>query len=247
MPEGFALVTPMHREMTARTAWCIEAAHQTQLPFVWYPHPGDALIGRARSIIATHFLEKMPYDYLIMLDSDIVFTPNDLAKLYKDLVDGYELIGGVYTVRHAEQLAHYGIKGKIFLDNTICEVSYLSTGFMGISKALLQKMVDELKLPICHPQATMFRCYPFFENTAWFFEETQEWIYRSEDWDFCDKAARVGVKPMLDTSIRLGHEGTKTWTCDDLPENKTKPIESKLILPNAVRVNPNKLVSARKR
>lgn len=229
--EAFVVMTPMHREITSITAWCIEKAHSVGIPFMWMPHPGDALIGRARSIMATWALEKSPSPYTIMLDSDIVFEPGDLAKLWEHLKSGkYELIGGVYTVRHAQQLAHYGIDGVVKLDGQVQEIKYLSTGFMGFTRGLLQKMVDELELPLCHKEFEPFRCYPFFESAAWYFEEEKKWIYRSEDWDFCDKASRVGVKPMLDTSILLGHEGVKQWRIEDLPKERVTPI-SPIVLP----------------
>ena len=220
-------MTPFHRQMEGITSWCIERAHNEGVPFIWVPHPGDALIGRARSIMATQFLTRFPCEYMIFLDSDIEFEPKDLMRLYFDMVDkGHELIGGVYTVRSADQLAHFGIGGRTILDNQIHEVAYLSTGFMGIAKSLLKRMVEELKLPLCHPKEEHinFQCYPFFESGASFFEGANEWIYRSEDWDFCDKARKVGVKPYLDTSILLGHRGEKMWYVKDLRKDMVEEL-----------------------
>jgi hypothetical protein len=225
----FLLATPMHRQMNAGTAWCIEKAHQSGLSFLWKPHPGDALIGRARSIQATWFLEHVPYPYMIFLDSDIIFEPESLKKLHDDLKAGYDLVGGVYTVRYAQQLAHTN-KNGIILDGSIKEIDYLSTGFMGISKKLLQSIVDKLKLPLCHANFPHFRCYPFFESTA--VQYNGEWIYESEDWDFCRKAKQAGFNAYLDTSILLGHEGNKVWTVGDMPKGAIKELPGKIVLPS---------------
>jgi len=225
-PDMVVVMTPMHRTLEAVTAFCIEKAHAVGLPFVWSPHPGDALIGRARSIQATWFLEKFPYDHAIFLDSDIVFEPENLAKLILNLKEGHDLIGGVYVVRHAQQLAHYNTGGKTIIDGSIKPITYLSTGFMGFSKKLLQKMVDELDMPILHEKFTPFRCYPFFESGRWWHEEDKQWIYVSEDWDFCDKAKKVDIQAELDTSILLGHQGNHVFTLDQLPANVMQKIDS---------------------
>lgn len=221
----FTLLTPTHRMANASTFWCIERAHAMGVPFLWVPHPGDALIGRARSIEATRVLEgQYPSPYAIFLDSDIVFEPGDLLRLFGHLKAGKELVGGNYVVRSGAQLAHHGKhpNGGVLLDGSLQEVDYLSTGFMGFTRGLLRRMVDELKLPLCHPEDKHFRCYPFFENGAHWYEAREQWIYRSEDWDFCDKARRIGVEPVLDTGIALGHEGWKVWRVADLPaERKT--------------------------
>lgn len=210
--------------MEGITAWCLERAHQEGVPILWMPFPGDALIGRIRSIAATQFLERLPIDYMLFLDSDIEFQSDDLRRIYGDMVEkGYELIGGVYTVRGGQRLAHYGINQRILVNGEITEVAYLSTGFMGIAKTLLQKMVAELHLPVCHPKNEQFRCYPFFESGSHFYEPDGEWIYRSEDWFFCDLARQVGVKPYLDTSIRLGHRGEKTYRIQDMPPETHVP------------------------
>ncbi len=235
----FVVVTPAWRGIEANTAMCIERAHHKQLPFIWFPQVGDALIGRARSIAATRFMEKFDSEYLIMLDSDIVFEPEQLDRLYQDMKNGHQLVGGIYTVRGGQFLAHHGVDGHLLVDGTIREVQYLSTGFMGITKTLLQKIVDELHLPLCHPDTPTFRCYPFFENTA--VEYNGKWIYESEDWDFCRKVRKVGGIPECDTSIMLGHIGERIWTFQDQPPEACRiPTKKEVKKAGGIWVPPNK-------
>ena len=195
-PENFfTLITPTHRMGNAGTFWCIERAHLAGVPFIWIPHPGDALIGRARSIEASRVLDgSYPSPYAIFLDSDIVFEPEDLMKLWEHLKAGKQLIGGCYVVRSGEQMAHYGKgeNGAITVDGTVQEIDYLSTGFMGFTRGLLRKMVDELELPLCHEETKTIRCWPFFDNGAYYYEKNKHWIYESEDWSFCRRGGRGG-------------------------------------------------------
>lgn len=221
---SFVLITPAWRELQAETMQSIWRAAAMGIPFGWQAQVGDALIGRARSIACTRFLLDIPTEYMVFVDSDIVFEPDDLAKLFFDMRDGgYGLIGGIYTVRLGKFLAHYPKGGVLPVDGAIREVQYLSTGFMGIQKTVLKKMVEGLELPLCHPHSSMFKCYPFFENTAQWLDEKKEWIYESEDWDFCRKARKVGVVPYVDTAIKVGHKGEKIWTMDDQPKDTLRP------------------------
>ena len=229
----FCLVTPIYSGVDGITCWCVEEAHH-QLPvwgltFRWYVGAeghGDALIARSRSVQATQFMEGGPSDYLIFLDSDIVFRPIDLKQLSDDLHEGYDLIAGCYPTRSGTQLASH------WWDDTppqgelgIYEAQFISTGFFGISKRLLKGMVEKLKLPILHPN-DVGRSYPFFEDhRGWIGKPDASGskdIWISEDWDFCEKAREVGVKSYLDTRIQLQHQGTKVVGMQDIADYHEK-------------------------
>ena len=215
MALDFLLMTVAYDNIKAQTAWCVEKSHLRGLNvFMWGINGGDALIGRTRSVAASNFLEQGPAEYMIFLDSDIVFEPEDLHRLHQNLQKGFDLIGGCYVVKDGSQLASYGWNGQVKLDGTIQEIEYLATGFMGISKKLLAKIRDELNLPLLHQNEAATKCWPFFESGAR--DRPEGRIYISEDWHFCDLARKVGVKSHLDTAIRLGHIGTYGWCMDDL-------------------------------
>jgi len=228
MAFDFCLMTPLYSGVDGVTCWSVERAHQ-ELPalgvsFIWFPGTegrGDALIARSRSIALTAFLEYGPSDYIIFLDSDIVFDPWHLKRLNDHQKAGYDLVGGVYPVRSGVQIASYWWNGKAPEGPPgLYEIQFLSTGFMGISKRLVQRMVDELKLPLLHGNDPQMRSYPFFEDHSGYIEEPDELgsqhIWISEDWDFCEKARKLGVKPYIDTTILLGHQGTKVVTLNDV-------------------------------
>lgn len=220
----FLLQSVLYHSLDPETAFCIEKLRwKLERHFIWIPLAGDALVSRARSVAASLFLRSGEAPYLIFLDGDIKFEPQDIERLYQHLNNGYDLIGGLYIVRDGSQPAHFGLDD---IDGKIHEVEYLSTGFTGISARLLQKMVDELELPELN-QNDFSRCWPFFE--AGRYTERENPIYISEDWDFCEKARKVGVKAYCDTGIQLGHIGKKMWTVEDL----SKHLEQKATQENS--------------
>ena len=216
----FILATISYKAVENETCWSVERAHLAGLDnFMWIPVGGDALIGRSRSMFLTIYLldDDMP-PYLIWLDSDIVFNPEDLHRIAGHLRAGYDLIGGDYAVKAAIQSANYGINGELDYDGKVHEIKWLSTGFMGVSKKMVADIQKKLNLPLLH-QGEHCECYPFFESGYRKLDSPtnkgQTEVYISEDWDFCDKAAKCGYKPYLDTSVRLGHKGTKIITIEE--------------------------------
>ena len=234
----FVVMTPIYHGVDGITCWSIEKAHQAGLNFLWVPGTqgkGDALICRNRSVMATSFLEYVWMENQKFLDSDIVFEPYHLKKLYDDLKAGYDIIGGMYPTRSGTDNSSYFWGGKAPDSLGIHEVQFLSTGFMGISKYALQKIVREYrypdgsKMPLLHPNTDGMRSYPFFE-AHWGKNEipdadgsTDIWI--SEDWDFCEKARAVGFTIYGDLDIQLGHQGTRIVTFLDVQEYRRKKAE----------------------
>jgi len=215
----FVLCTPTANSVKAATIDCVEKARASFLQEgIWFPWTltrGDGA-ARSRCIIATEMMRQASMvDYLIFLDSDIIFTTENLRKLFSDLQAGYDLIGGVFAVRGGTQLSSYdgGDNGKVHMDGKIQKFEYIASGFMGISQRLLKKMVEEIPLPLLHPDSIKF--YPFFEDKS-YPERDGEGIYLSEDYDFCEKARQVGVDPYIDTSIQLGHIGDYDYRLADV-------------------------------
>ena len=226
------LITPTHRNIEAPTVHSREKltmmCPQWGLKTFWMIFPGDALIGRARSIACTQFLENDYAPYMLFIDSDIIFEPEDVKRIYDDLRNGYDLVVGNYVVRSGAQLAHYAWGSeegqvKIRHDGSIIDMEYVSTGFMGISKKLLRDMVEKLELPLLH-ENDFSRCYPFFECGRYL--DRSEPIYISEDWDFCEKARKTGYKCYLDTGIQLGHLGAYAWKLQDVVRIQTEAAKA---------------------
>ena len=221
------LAITSHRGLSPPTANSFEKMRlvQRQLGFTYSValFVGDALLSRARSQACTKFLEETKAPYMLFIDDDIVFEPEHVAKIYHHLASKqYDLIGGIYPVSGASQLSSYGWGGKLTPDGSVQEIEFLATGFMGISRTLLEKMIAELKLPILNAN-DWARDYPFFECGR--FENRErggEPIYISEDWDFSMKARKVGVKVYADTSVQVDHQREKVYSVKDVQLNQAK-------------------------
>lgn len=180
---------------------------------------GAGDVTRTRNILANRFLRANEAPFLIFVDRDIVFTPQDVGKLLESLKNGCDLIGGCYIIKSATNLACTGSgEDGLKMDGTIQEVKYLASGFMGVSRNLLEEMIVGLDLPLMHRGGDM-EAYPFFEQTRHNDPDFGE-MWLSEDYDFCHKARQVGVKSYLDTSVRLSHLGEALWRVDDTIESQ---------------------------
>ncbi len=207
---------------------------QGQLPFnysiAWVS--GDALISRARSIACTRFLADSTSPFMLFVDDDISFTPQDVTKIYQHLASGqYDLIGGIYPVRGADQLSSYGWNGRLDITGNVEEIEFLATGFMGISRRLLDRMIKELPLTIHNPN-DWARCYPFFEAKGVASEERERGgdpIYISEDWDFVQKARKLGIKAYADTAVQVGHLREDMFTVDHVRQKQSQLAMNKQV------------------
>ncbi len=215
-----------HRSVSVPTVASLEKLRHYPFKFRWSLgiFSGDALVSRARSIACSRFLTESKVPRMIFLDDDIVFEPQDIERLYNHLMHGYDVIGGIYAVRGASQLSSYGWKGNLSVGKGIEEVEFLATGFMGINRSVLEKIRDDLKLIVCNPD-DWAKCWPFFEAMAFpGTERKRSPIYISEDWDFCEKARRVGYKIYADTDIQLGHQRDQIYTPIDVIKNQQQEV-----------------------
>lgn len=222
MNSGLQLTICAHREVSVGTFGSVVLMYmKSRIPFYTMVFSGDALIGRSRSRACTGLLESNMAPYMLFVDDDIIFTPEDVEKIYEDLLKGYEIVGGCYPVKDASQLASLPWTPEVDFDADVVAVEYVATGFMGIAKTALQKIKDGLNLRIVNPSSAWAKCYPFFENYGFYDRkgENKEPIYLSEDWDFCEKARKVGMEVYLDMRVRVKHLGISVATVDDAIRN----------------------------
>lgn len=154
---------------------------------------------------------EVKYDAVVWIDSDIVFNPEQVFAL---LQSPHDVTCGLYMMADNKHFAvvkewdldyfrknaHFPFMteeqvGKLSnQEQPYTEVDYAGMGFMAIKKGIMEK----LKYP-------------------WFFRPLERiemddggvWVDMcSEDTAFCHNLKDAGVKIMLDTRIRVGHEKT---------------------------------------
>tara|TARA_Y100000591_G_C21723618_1_gene640141 strand:- start:398 stop:1063 length:666 start_codon:yes stop_codon:yes gene_type:complete len=147
------------------------------------------------------FNGSIDYDYIMFIDSDIIFSPEDIKVLLdmdKDIACGAYLMNGG---------THYAIvenfDNDYFLNNgsfeflsrenlkekkDIFEVEYCGMGFMLIKKNIIEQ------LP-----------YPWFYAKNFIFNNDIE-EFTSEDVTFCMSLTKKGYKININPNVRVGHE-----------------------------------------
>lgn len=193
---------------------------------------GDALIPRARGVMAGKFLDQTDHTHLFFVDADIGFKPEQVFRLLDAQRD---IVGGVYPAKRihwdkARKALADGVKdvaaaslGYVvrFLPNaantvTVDDdgfgaVAYVGTGFMMISRKAVQAITD------AHPElrarhgdmngAAAAEATMVFEPMI----EKETGEYLSEDYAFCRRWRDLGGEIFADFDSRLTHVGHASY------------------------------------
>lgn len=193
---------------------------------------GDALITRARAVMAAKFLAS-DATHLLFIDADIGFTADQVFRLIEADRD---LIGGVYPLKRvdwdkARQAALDGLKDiqaasvgyvvrfipsethSVELDDDgFGPVAYVGTGIMLVKRHVMQTVVD------AHPEKVVRmrdmagggpgQVTMIFDTLVE--PETGELL--SEDYAFCRRWRDLGGQIFADFHSRFTHSGHTTYS-----------------------------------
>lgn len=142
---------------------------------------------------------KLDYDYLMWIDSDIIFNPNQFMKLlsYKE-----DIVSGLYLMEDQKQFATVKVWDYAYFQEHgtfqfltpadiadqkgLIEVSYTGMGFMLVKKGVFEKMP-----------------YPWFKPIE---KRVGNMVdFTMEDVSFCLRAQELGYKIKIDPEIKVGH------------------------------------------
>jgi hypothetical protein len=168
---------------------------------------GDSLIPRGRNKIAKMFLDS-PYNYLMFIDSDIIFAREQIARLRSH---DKGIVGGVYLKKKLP----YEPVCNAFLgeEGPLAIMREIGTGFMMIRRdvfAGIQSMFPEHDYKADDDEPKEGHRYH-----DWFRVGVENGRYLSEDWFFCQNAAKLGYKTYQDQSILVEHVGRMTYPTKD--------------------------------
>ena len=193
---------------------------------------GDALITRARAVMATKFLQS-DATHLLFIDADIGFTADQIFRL---IDSDRDLVGGVYPLKQidwdkARQAARDGLKdlqaasiGYVvrFIPNDTSSVelddqgfgpvAYVGTGVMLVKRHVVRTVVD------AHPQliakmrdmagAGVDQVTMIFDTLI----EAETGELLSEDYAFCRRWRDLGGQIFADFHSRFTHSGHTTYS-----------------------------------
>lgn len=159
---------------------------------------GDALIQRARND-----LFKMAYDakadYLVFIDSDILWNPEDFFKLIEA---NKEMIAAPCRKKN-DEIAFNVKTTQTKFDTDIIEVEGVGTGFMCISRDAIVKLYESSE-----PYKESHKSVP--SKMVFDIGLVDGELY-SEDIMFCKKWKDLGGKIYVDSSMTTGHVGQKQY------------------------------------
>ena len=172
-----------------------------EIEIAWAEFSNGIYVNRARNCAASQFLREGNLgDALVFVDLDIVFSPADLRRLIES---PHEVVGGLYYLKDQEKRqACCRVKDPLEAQEKfggVVEALRVGTGFMKIERGVFEKLKEAAKpyRHYCGNREWDFFCQPISE----------EGELVSEDWGFCDLVRSAGMKVMLDTGIRVRHEG----------------------------------------
>lgn len=177
-------------------------ASQMDKEFVIFPG-GGCDIAHARNLMIHECLNHSGKgcSKMLMIDSDIIFTPADIERIVShDL----PVVGGIYPRKNSSNLL-WSVNGQVEkLENGLWSVEELCTGFMCIQTQFLRGMIAS------HPE-TAYE----IEDERYRGETGHELFAMgvvnrrrlSEDYYFSQRVRKLGFPVIADPHVRLGHAG----------------------------------------
>lgn len=171
---------------------------------------GCSVVSRARNLLAQEMLESN-CDYLLFIDSDINFEPEDVLRLMAWGSDPKKgIVAGVPRVRDVNKtyiatLDHDENNDLTFNGMGLVRAQRVATAFMLVRREVFETLARE------HPEWQYFDPRVQKTLTCMFDFLMTEEGYIGEDFLFCDRAREHGFEVWVDPTITLGHMGVQEY------------------------------------
>jgi hypothetical protein len=171
---------------------------------------GCSVVSRARNLLVKDMLDA-DADYLMFIDSDINFKPEDIFRLMAWAQDSKKgIVAGMPRIREVNKSyvadLDYDENGDLTMNGMgLVRAKRVPTAFMLIQRSVITDMMA------AHPDWTYLdkRCEK--EVPALFDFKLTEEGYIGEDFLFCDRARELGYEVWIDPTITLGHMGVQEY------------------------------------
>ena len=181
------------------------------------PCIGDSLVARARNRLCAEFLATAA-THLLFMDTDLIFSPEHIAKLVSHAQRGEPLVAGLYPKKQLELGWVCNVLDELqeVNEHGLVEVKYAGTGCLMIAREVLTAMIAKYPAIEYDPDEgdSPGVKWDFFATGVQAFQERRR--YLSEDWMFCQRAQESGFRVMMDTSVVLKHVGQFIYPVQDI-------------------------------
>ena len=160
------------------------------------------------AVVVVRYFLKSDADTLLMVDTDMVFKPDQLGKLRDDPAgQEYDILSALSVTRRRpfcpiilkirdkptdNQCAYECVKADI--DGRVLEVDSVGTGFTLIRRVVFDRIKSQLGIE------------------KWFFDFGEGGL--GEDTMFCQRAKKCGCRIGVHTGVNIGHRGPITFIWD---------------------------------
>ena len=173
----------------------------------------ESLVTKARSRIANFFMNNTEYDYILFIDADIGFTPEDVFKL---LVSNKDITCGAYPMKGIPLRYNYNISQPEVKEGDLVKIENIGFGFALIHRRVFEDISNKYKEELKYFPATNNSSYPptekeYHNSYHYFLELKKDMSYLPEDFSFFERAKSVGYTAWLNTTIKLSHVGSHVY------------------------------------
>lgn len=190
----------------------------------------SANVSKSRNELVGRFLDRSECDWLLFIDSDMVFPPDTIIRLlHSAQLAGTKIIGGLCVMVTKDgpiptlyQPAESDTDvTRVMLNapkDQILQVAATGAACLMIHRDVLERFRDE------SPDNRQF---------CWFQERVINTRWVSEDISFCLRAYELGYSVFVDTTLSIGHaKGGRVWHAEDIGGTVgIEPAKSVAVIP----------------
>ena len=171
---------------------------------------GCSVVSRARNLLAKDMLESK-CDYLLFIDSDINFEPDDIFRLMAWGTDPKKgIVAAVPRTRNESKVyiatLDYDENGDLTMNGMgLVRAKRVATAFMLVRREVFETLEKE------HPEWAYYDAKTDRTLSCMFDFQLSEEGYIGEDFLFCDRVRDHGFEVWIDPSITLGHMGVQEY------------------------------------
>jgi SAM-dependent methyltransferase len=180
-------------------------AGRRHLPWRLCLKSGDGLITRGRAISLSRWWAECNDDVALMVDDDVVFTPDEAELLVARCREKRSIVCGAYPVGDGSHLAlrpwDQGGELAFHAEAEPIDIQYAATGFMAFHRDVVDALMASMAW-VHEDQAWCFK--PLFETMVVPLGQTHALI--SEDWAISQRARDLGFTIWLDPRVRPIHQ-----------------------------------------
>lgn len=171
---------------------------------------GCSVVSRARNLLAKDMLESK-CDYLLFVDSDINFEPDDIFRLMAWGTDPKKgIVAAVPRTRNESKVyiatLDYDANGDLTMNGMgLVRAKRVATAFMLVRREVFETLERE------HPEWAYYDSKTDRTLSCMFDFQLADEGYIGEDFLFCDRVRSHGFEVWIDPSITLGHMGVQEY------------------------------------